>query len=119
MESKPQTSESKTALLKEKNGSKQVHVRVSLASKKIAIGLLGKANSKKFGRKIKFDALFDLALTLVTSEHLKVLQEQSMTNEDRKEILRQKYVEKYGSISKDDFTGFMMKPEYIDFLNQI
>lgn len=48
-----------------------------------------------------------------------VRRDNSLSNEDRKEILRQKYIEHRGPISKDEFTGFMMKSEFQEFLNAI
>ena len=69
------------------------------------------------GSNIKLYDLIEFALNLVTEEHLKMLQEQSMTNEDRKELLRQKYIAHFGPITKDEFTGFMMKPQFLEFIN--
>lgn len=64
------------------------------------------------------DDLFDLALGLGTTEHLKVLQERSLTHEDRKELLRQEYVELHGQITRDEFTGFMMTSGFTEFLKE-
>jgi Rps23 Pro-64 3,4-dihydroxylase Tpa1-like proline 4-hydroxylase len=103
---------------KSKSVAKSASVRVHLAAKERAALLLLNANKKKLGRKIKFEDLFELALGLVTDEHLKQLQERSLTHEDRKEILRQKYISARGQISKDEFTGFMMTADFQDFLNE-
>ena len=94
-------------------------VRVSITSKKRADSLLLAINKKKLGRKVKFDDLFDLAIELVTDEHCKMLQERSLTHEDRKEILRQKYIAARGAISKDEFTGFMMTAAFPEFLKEL
>lgn len=93
-------------------------MRVRTSTKKAASALLEKANDKKYGRKIKLDELVEIALTFVTAEHIKVLQENSMTNEDRKEILRQRYIASRGPISRDEFTGFMMSAAFMEFLAQ-
>lgn len=90
--------------------------RINTESLKKASKLLIKANSKKLGRKIKFDDLVSLALDLVTDEHISLLQNQTLKFEDRQELLRQKYIKMYGQISKDDFIGFMMTESYFDFL---
>lgn len=103
---------------KTKNTTKYCSVRIKAESKKAAKAWLEKANKKDFGRTVKFDELFDLAIGLVTSEHIELLQDRSMTNEDHKENLRQKYVALIGPISKDGFTGFMMTPQFQDFLRQ-
>lgn len=118
METKAQKPELKVSKSKAKGAAKHSSVRVKAASKKVALALQNNANEKPTGRKIKLDDIFELALSLVTSEHLKTLQERSMTHEDRKEILRQKYIKARGSISKDDFTGFMMTVEFQDFLKE-
>ena len=103
------------------NGKKEKEccsVRVSARSKERADSLLAAINKKKYGRKVKFDDLFDLAIGLVADEHCKSLQEQSLTNEDRKEHLRQRYIETRGPISRDEFTGFMMTEEFQAFVAQ-
>ncbi|MGH1468232.1 MAG: hypothetical protein ACRBBP_05040 [Bdellovibrionales bacterium] len=102
---------------KQKCDDKWSNIRVSRTSKIIADKHLKKANSKNFGKRIKVDELLQIGLSLITEDHIKSLQENSLSFEDRKENLRQIYIKEYGSISKDEFTGFMMKPEYFDFLN--
>lgn len=104
--------------IKTKKNTNCVSVRVRNQSKEKASLLLQAANKKKFGRKIKLDDLFELAINLVTDEHLKLMQQQSLTNEDRKELLRQEYIKSRGPISKDEFTGFMMSAEFATFLTE-
>lgn len=101
-----------------KKAHKWSNVRVSSDTKTLAEKLLKRANNKQSGRKIKIDELFNIALKLIEECHLKSLQSQSISNEDRKEQLRQCYIKKHGPISKDDFTGFMLSPAYFDFLNE-
>jgi len=103
---------------KSKSVTKSVSVRVQQEAKERAALLLLAANKKKQGRKIKFEDLFELALGLVTDEHLKLLQERSLTHEDRKELLRQKYIATRGPISRDEFLGFMMSADYATFLTE-
>ena len=50
---------------------------------------------------------------------IKKIQNTSLSNEDRKEQLRQIYIKKIGPITKDEFTGFMMKPDFLDFIKSI
>lgn len=111
--------ENKTLKTKVKNAANYASVRIKTSSKKTATALLNEANNKKYGRKIKFEELVEVALTLINKDHLKQLQERSFSNEDRKELLRQKYIEKHGQITKDDFTGFMMTAEFQGFLSSI
>ena len=93
-------------------------VCIRLNSKEQAAALLATINKKKSGRKVKFEELFELAVGLVAEEHVKVLQERSLTNEDRLEELRQKYIETRGPISKDQWLGFAMSAEFPLFLNE-
>ena len=93
-------------------------VRVSSETRKMGESLLKVANEKTSGRKVKLDEILQSALALVQPRHIEVLQERSLTNEDRKEILRQKYIAARGLISKDEFTGFMMTSDFIEFLKE-
>ena len=119
METKTQTTELKASKKNQKSVAKHVSVRITAAAKKLAKSLRDEANKKAAGRKIMMDEIYDLALSLITIEHLNMLQEQSLTNEDRKEILRQKYIEIRGPISKDEFTGFMMTAAFHEFLKEL
>jgi hypothetical protein len=108
--------ENKTA--KQISKMQQSHKSIRIAQtteKKLAKALLT-ANKKKFGRKIKADQVLNLALEILTDDHIRLLQEQSLTNEDRKEQLRQSYILEVGPISKDQFTGFMMTGEFQKFI---
>lgn len=118
MENKLQIKKTKSNKKNSKAAADMASVRIRSESKQKASALLDEANKKEFGRTVKFDELFDLAIGLVNREHIELLQSRSMTNEDRKENLRQKYIAVNGPISKDEFTGFMMTPQFQDFLRQ-
>ena len=118
MENKTQIKKAKSNKKNSKAATDVVSVRIRSESKQKASVILDEANKKGFGRTVKFDELFDLAIDLINREHIELLQSRSMTNEDRKEELRQKYVALNGPISKDDFTGFMMTPQFQDFLRE-
>lgn len=94
-------------------------VRVSSETRKLAEGILKTANDKETGRKIKLDEVLQAGLALIQNEHIRTLQEDSLTNEDRKEILRQKYIAVRGAISRDEFTGFMMTAAFHEFLKEL
>lgn len=108
----------KTNKSKSKVVAKSVSVRVHSESKLAAMSRLESANKKKLGRRIKFEDLFNLALGLVTEEHIKVLHERSLTHANRQELLRQRYAETRGPISVDDFIGFTFTAEYPAFLSK-
>lgn len=93
-------------------------VRIRMTAKDRAKALLLAANKKKSGRKVKFDELVELAIGLVSDEHIKMLQERSLTNEDRMDQLRQRYVETRGPISEDQFIGFMLTADFHDFVKE-
>ena len=109
--------ESKIAKNTLKINQRAKSVRINSEIQKKAERILLSANKKKVGRRVKIDHLLSLALDLVSEEDIKKLQNQSLTNEDRKEILRQKWVALNGPISKDEFTGFMMTEEYFNFVS--
>ena len=97
--------------------SKSIRMSSELQTKVREILIL--VNNKSAGRKVKIEMLLSVALDLVKEEHVEKLQELTLTNEDRKEILRQKWIAVNGSISKDDFTGLMLKKEFFVFLEGI
>lgn len=67
---------------------------------------------------MRADQVLNLAIEHVVAEHIKLLQEKSMTNEDRREALRQKYIFQRGPISKDGFLGLLLTPEFQQFLSE-
>ena len=119
MDTKVQKSEGKTAKKSSRIAAKHVSIRIPLNLKNAAKSLRDEANKKEAGRTIMMDEVFELALSLVKKEHLKMLQERSLTHEDRKEMLRQKYIETRGPISRDEFTGFMMTAAFHEFLKEL
>ena len=110
--------ESKSTKTNFKSNQKAKSIRINLEVQKKTEKLLLSANKKKAGRKIKVDQLLSLALDLVSDEHIKRLQDQSLSNEDRKEQLRQRYIEMRGPITRDEFTGFMLTKEFSGFLTE-
>ncbi len=97
---------------------KWASIRIGRDTQKKLERLLLAANRKSEGRKVRVDQLLDLAADIIADEHIKTLQEQSLTNEDRKEQMRQFYTETRGPISRLEYTGFTMKREYFEFLEQ-
>lgn len=97
---------------------KAFSVRLYGSAGKKAKNLMTAANNKKYGRKIKLDDLLELILDRVSDNDIKLLQKRSLRSDERKEMMRQKYIEIYGSISKEKFTDFMMSADYISFLQE-
>lgn len=108
--------ETKNTKASPKINSKLKSIRINSENQRKAERILLAANKKKGGRRIKINELLNLVLDLVSDEHIKKLQEQSLSNEDRKEILRQRWAEFHGPISKEEFTGIMMTKKFFEFL---
>lgn len=96
----------------EKNKQIWNSVRISLETKNAAEKILKSANNKKAGRKIKMDEVLCFAIGLIESDHIKKLQDSSLTFEDHKELMRQFYCETRSKISKDEFIGFLMSDDF-------
>lgn len=112
-----QTMENKNTKTNSKMIQKMKSIRINSENQKRLEKVILLANKKKIGRKIKVDQVLSLALDLVNEEHIKKMQGQSLSNEDKKELLRQKWSETYGAITKDEFTGVMLTKEFSDFLS--
>ena len=82
-----------------------VSLRVKRETKKRIQAELAKLNKKDFGKKVRCDELIGVVFSLLTDQHLKALQEASMTNADRLEIQYRDYVKKHGATTKDEFLG--------------
>jgi hypothetical protein len=82
-----------------------VGLRVKRDTKRRVMQELAKMNKKDFGKRIKADELIGLALSLLEERHLKSLQDASLTNADRVELLYREHVKNFGATSKDEFLG--------------
>lgn len=112
-----QIMEAKTTKSNSKGMQKFKSIRLTLENQKKAERLLSLLNKKKHGGNIKINPLLSVALDLVSDEHCKKLQDQSLTSDERKELLRQKWIELHGPVSKKEFKDIMMTKEYIEFLS--
>lgn len=91
---------------KPKNPKKSASaIRVKSETRKKLVLELSKANKKDFGRRIKPDDLIALGLSLIEPQHIKTLQDKSLSNADRIEREYRAFVQKNGPISKDEFLG--------------
>ena len=91
--------------------SAHASLRVRKETRKRVVADLAKVNRKDFGKKIRTDQYIELAISLVTPEHLVQLQEGSLSNVDRFERDYKAYVAKHGSISKDEYLGKRLSGE--------
>jgi hypothetical protein len=115
---KVQSMKTKMSKTKDESETSGTTIRVRKSTKSALLAKLKEINQKQLGRKLKADELLTLALNGLTDEDVKALQEMSLSNEDRKKRMRQKYIEVHGPISEDDFTGFTFSPEFQTFLKE-
>lgn len=83
-------------------------IRVKRDTRRLIEKELAKANKKECGRKIKADDLLRLALSLLGQEHIKSLQEASLSNADRLDVEYREYIKKHGTVTKDAFLGILL-----------
>jgi hypothetical protein len=70
-----------------------------------------KANRKNFGRRVRDNQILNLALGLVTSEHLQGLQDAALSERDRLRIAHEEHCKEFGKITLDHFLGLLMRGE--------
>lgn len=99
-----QVTQSKASKTKQGNAA-TVGLRVKRETKKRIQADLAKINKKDFGKRVRCDELIGTALSLLTDQHIKELQDGSMTNADRFEVQYRDYVKKNGAVSKDEYLG--------------
>ena len=80
-------------------------IRVKRETRKKILHELAKANKKDFGRKLRAEDLIAVAITLVQPEHIKQLQEATLSNADRFDQQYRDYVKQHGATTKDEFLG--------------
>ena len=83
-------------------------VRLQLSTLKKLTKILEIVNKKDFGKKVRPDALVELALSLVGVKEIEILRHSSMTNADRLEEAYRAYAAKADGISKDEFLGLLL-----------
>lgn len=86
-------------------------VRVKRETRKRLLSEIAKANKKDFGRRVHADEIVAVALSLLTPEHIKKLQEESLTVMDRLERDYRMHVAKHGPMSKDVYLGKRLSGE--------
>jgi len=107
----------------EKKG-KQAPKRVAYAAIRVRKDLkrqieahLERVNKKDLGKRVRAEDYLALALSLVTPQHIKELQEASLTNADRLERDFRAYTAKHGPISRDEYLGKRLAGEITNAVN--
>jgi len=86
-------------------------IRVNAKTKEKIQKLLEQANAKSFGRKVKAGDVLEMSLSLMGSEQIRNLQDQSLSNADRLEILFNDASKGNPDLSKDDVIGLLLEGE--------
>lgn len=76
---------------------------------KLFVAIKEKINKKNFGRKIKDSEIIAFSLGLLTPEHIKLLQEKTITEKDRLALAHEEYCKENGKISLDQFIGVLVR----------
>ena len=86
-------------------------IRVSKPTGKVVQTALEQINRKDFGKSVKPDALIARAMSKLTQQDIKELQECSLSNQDRFERDYASYCGEHGKISKDEYLGKRLSGE--------
>ncbi len=84
-------------------------VRVLYSTQNKLSSLLSEVNKKDFGKRVKANELIELALGLIKDDHIKELQNKSLSNSDLLDMKFDEHVKKFGPISKDEYIGILLK----------
>ena len=99
-----------------KTGSKKSQhssIRVAKETGRAVLQQLAQLNKKDYGKRVKSDQLIALAMSLIKSEHILMLQENSLSNQDRFEREYNTYTSVHENISKDEYLGRVMRREIL------
>lgn len=102
METKPNEKKVRSANAKTNT---MLAIRVKKETAKVVQDLLKKLNKKDFGRRVRADELISLAVTLVTPEHHKQLQDATLSEHDRVKREFREHCSKNGNISFEQYIG--------------
>ena len=89
----------------EGGASKSVSVlkKLDADTAKLLSQLKEKVNKKSFGRRIRDSEILSLGLRNLTNDHIRSLQEFSLTADDKLKLAHEKYVKEKGKVSYDEF----------------
>lgn len=92
--------------------TQSVSLNIRRETKKRIQAELAKINKKELGRSVLADDYIALAISLLTAEHIKTLQDASLSNADRLQRDFREYVAKFGHISMDQYLGLLMSGKF-------
>lgn len=86
-------------------------LRVKQTTRRKLQKILDAVNKKDFGKRVRPNAVIDLALSLVGAAEIEHLRQASMSNADRFEVAYRRYAAKQAGTSKDEFLGLLLAGE--------
>lgn len=92
-----------------------VGVRVKIDTKRRILTEIAKINRKPHGKRVHPDDLIRRALDLIRPEHIRELEEASLSHKDRFALAFQAYVKANGPIPEDEYFGKVMNGEIRTF----
>lgn len=105
---KADNGEGKVVLRPKSKKAKHPLKAVTPESAKVLSQLREKANKKNFGRPVKECEIIEVALGLVTVEHLRELQERTVRPKDRVRAAFAAYQKTHGKVSLDEFMARLL-----------
>jgi hypothetical protein len=108
-------SETENSPIIKKSGPKSRYeaIEVSKETKKKILTNVAILNRKELGKPVTPDEYLAFAVSLVTSEHLEQLKNQSLTNQDRLQVKYREYCKSHGKVSMDNFIGILLQEKNI------
>ncbi len=83
-------------------------LRVKQATRRKLQKILDAVNKKDFGKRVRPDAVIDLALSLVGPAEIEKLRQASMSNADRLDVAYRSFAAKQAGTSRDEFLGLLL-----------
>lgn len=90
---------------------KQAFKTVDLETAKLLSQLRDRANKKNFGRPVRESEILAVAVRLVSPEHLKELQENTVRDKDRIKMAHEEFQKKNGKCSMEKFLAKLLRGE--------
>ncbi len=83
--------------------------KVDLDTSKLIAQIKEKVNKKNFGRKVRDAEIISLAVRQLTPDHIKELQDATLSENDRLRMLHEDYQREHGKITLDKFIGLLIR----------
>lgn len=105
--------DAKKAIKKDPPKRVTVLKKLDAESAKLLQSIKDKANKKPFGRKVKDAEIIGLGLSLINTESIQHLQNQTLSEKDRLQMAHEEYQKANGKISMDQFIGKLLNGEFL------